>query len=129
MDLILLDKLKFLPDVLIHKIINYTNVISYRHGKYIDKISKDDKRYKLLRKIPRPIKVGPGKVLLKLIDYSLYEPHGYFIEYIYDDYIKATIKFVIRTVDGFDKNYITKSNIKIIHDINNNWSKIIDYSM
>ena len=129
MELILLDKFKFLPDVLIHKIINYTNVISYRNGIYIDKIFKNDKRYKLLEKIPRPIKVGPDKVLLKLMDYSLYEPRGYFIEYIFDNYIKATIKFVVRTIDGFDRTYITKSNIKVIHDINNNWSRIIEYSM
>jgi len=129
MDLTLLYNFRFLPDVLIHKIINYTNVLSYRHGKYIDKISKDDKRYKLLGKIPRPIKVGPDKVLLKLLDYSLHEPHGYFIEYIYDDYIKATIKFVIRTTDGFDRIFITKSNTKVLHDLNNKWSKIIDYSM
>ena len=129
MELILLDKFKFLPDVLIHKIINYTNVISYRNGIYIDKIFKNDKRYKLLEKIPRPIKVGHDKVLLKLIDYSLYEPCGYFIEYIFDNYIKVSIKFVVRIIDGFDRTYIIKSSIKVIHDINNNWSRIIEYSM
>ena len=44
-----------LPDVLINKIINYTNVITYRYGKYINKISKNDERYKLLDKIPLKI--------------------------------------------------------------------------
>ena len=125
----LIDKFKFLPNVLINKIINYTNVITYRDGKYIDKISKNDERYKLLEKISRPIKVGNKKVLLKLMNYSNYEPHGYFIEYIFEDYIKITIKFVVRTIDGFDRTFVEKSNVKVINDINNNLSKIVNYSM
>ena len=118
-----------LPDELIHKIINYTNVITYRYGKYINKISKNDKRYKLLDKIPRPIKVGNKKVLLKLMNYSNYEPHGYFIEYIFDNYIKITIKFMVRTTDGFESLFVEKSNVKLVHDINNNLSVIVNYSM
>ena len=118
-----------LPDVLINKIINYTNVITYRYGKYINKISKNDERYKLLDKIPRPIKVGNKKVLVKLMNYSHYEHHGYFIEYIFEDYIKVTIKFMVRTTDGFDRIFVEKSNVKLVHDINNNLSRIINYSM
>jgi hypothetical protein len=118
-----------LPLVLINKIINYTNVITYRDGKYIDRISKNDERYKLLEKISRPIKVGNKKVLLRLMNYSNYEPHGYFIEYNFEDYIKITIKFVVRTKDGFDRIFVEKSNVKVIHDINNNLSKIVNYSM
>ena len=118
-----------LPDVLINKIINYTNVITYRYGKYINKISKNDERYKLLDKIPRPIKVGNKKVLVKLMNYSHYETHGYFIEYIFEDYIKVTIKFMVRTTDGFDRIFVEKSNVKLVHDINNNLSRIINYSM
>jgi len=117
-----------LPDVLIHKIINYTNVITYRYGKYINKISKNDERYKLLDKIPRPIKVGNKKVLVKLMNYSHYEPHGYFIEYIFEDYIKVTIKFMVRTTDGFDRIFVEKSNVKLVHDINNNLSIIVNSS-
>ena len=125
----LIDKFKFLPDVLKNKIINYTNVITYRDGKYIDKISKNDERYKLLEKISRPIKVGNKKVLLKLMNYSNYEPHGYFIEYIFDSNIKVTIKFMVRTTDGFDRLFVEKSNVKNIHDINNNSSIIVNSSM
>ena len=109
-----------LPDELIHKIINYTNVITYRYGKYINKISKNDERYKLLDKIPRPIKVGNKKVLVKLMNYSHYELYGYFIEYIFEDYIKVTIKFMVRTTDGFDRIFVEKSNVKLVYDINNN---------
>jgi hypothetical protein len=118
-----------LPDVLINKIINYTNVITYRDGKYIDKISKNDERYKLLEKISRPIKVGNKKVLLKLMNYSNYEPHGYFIEYIFDNNIKVTIKFMVRTTDGFDSLFVEKSNVKLVHDINNNLAILVNYSV
>jgi hypothetical protein len=129
MSQILIDNFKFLPDVLINKIINYTDVVTFRNGKYIDKISKNDNIYKILETIPRPIKVGNKKVLLKLINYSIHEPHGYFIEYIFDNYIKITIKFVIKTTDGFDRFFIEKSRLNLIYDVNNNWSTIIDYNI
>ena len=48
---------------------------------------------------------------------------------IFDNYIKATIKFVIITKDGFDRCFIEKSNLKVIYDVNNNWSRIINYSI
>jgi hypothetical protein len=36
----LIEKFKNLPDELIHMIINYTDVVVYRHGKYINRIKK-----------------------------------------------------------------------------------------
>jgi hypothetical protein len=63
------------------------------------------------------------------MNYSHYEPHGYFIEYIFDNYIKITIKFMVRTTDGFESLFVEKSNVKLVHDINNNLSVIVNYSM
>ena len=40
-----------LPVELIHRILEYDGRIKYRHGKYMNQISKDDYRYHLLRKI------------------------------------------------------------------------------
>lgn len=40
----LIKKFMYLPDVLIHKILNYTNIVVYRNGKYINRINKLDKR-------------------------------------------------------------------------------------
>jgi hypothetical protein len=118
-----------LPIELVNKIINYTDVVAFRNGKYIDRIPKTDERYEKLNKIPKPMKVGPDKVLLRLIDYSYEEPRGYLIEYLYTNYIKTTSKFVKRIIDGFDRMYIEKSCIKYIYDVNGNWSKIVYYSM
>lgn len=36
----LIEKFKYLPDEIIHTIINYTDVIVNRHGKYINRIKK-----------------------------------------------------------------------------------------
>ncbi len=121
--------IKKLPIELVNKIINYTDVVAFRNGKYINRILKTDERYEKLNKIPKPMKVGPDKILLRLINYSHEEPCGYLIEYLYKDYIKTTSKFVKRIIDGFDRVYIEKSCIKYIYDVNGNWSKIVYYSM
>ena len=121
----LIEKFKSLPDELIHIIINYTNALVYRHGKYINRLNKDDKRYNLINKIPRPIKIGTYKVLLRLtdIDYK-----GYFLSYDMSDKLtKLNIRFFSREIDGFDKYYEIKSNFTYLLDSNNKWRKIIQY--
>ncbi len=122
----LIEKFGYLPDEIIHQIINYTDVVVYRHGKYINRINKDDNRYKLLKKIPRPIKIGQSRFLIKLLNTNR---EGYFLEYVISMYIKLNIKFVSYEVDGFDRYLETKSFFQYIYDINNNWSQIIYYSM
>jgi len=67
----LIEKFKNLPDEIIHIIVNYTDVVVYRHGKYINRFTKNDNRYTLLNKIPRPIFIGRRKVLLRLTSYNL----------------------------------------------------------
>jgi len=127
---ILIDKFKNLPDALIHKIFGYTDTIVYRNAKYINRTIKNDPKYSILYRIPRPIKVGPNKVLLKLM--SFYFNHGYFIEYIFDEpFKKAYVKFIVRVTDGFDRYYDVRSNSLYIFDINNNisWSKTVYYSI
>jgi len=123
----LIDKFKYLPDELIHIIINYTNVLVYRHGKYMNRLNKYDERYNLVSSITRPIKIGSHKVLLRLtdIDYK-----GYFIIYDMSDKLtKVNIRFFNREIDGFDKYYEIKSNFTYLFDANNKWRKIIQYIM
>lgn len=122
----LIEKFKFLPDELKHLIINYTDVVVYRHGKYINRLNKDDIKYKILEKIPQPIRIGQSRFLIKLLNTNR---EGYFLEYIISMYIKINIKFVSYQVDGFDRYLETKSFFQFIFDINNNWSQIIYYSM
>jgi len=41
-----------LPLELIHRILEYDGRIKYRHGKYMNQISQDDDRYKMLQTMP-----------------------------------------------------------------------------
>ena len=43
---------RLLPHDIIHHILSYNDTIKYRNGKYMNQICKNDKRYKLLLKIP-----------------------------------------------------------------------------
>jgi hypothetical protein len=43
----------YLPTDIIHNILSYNENVKHRNGKYMGQISKSDKRYELLLKIPR----------------------------------------------------------------------------
>lgn len=125
MEFELLDKFNNLPDELIHIIINYTNVVVYRHGKYINRLNKHDNRYNLVNSIPQPILTDRYKVLLRLEDTNC---KGYFLNYdTSDNFLTVNVKFLYRERDGFDKYYNIKSNTTYLFDANNKWRKIVDY--
>lgn len=123
----LIDRFKYLPNELINIIINYTDIVVYRNGKYINRIMKDDKRYLIIRKIPRPIKIGTNRMLFKLLNYV--DQLGYLIEYKVENYIIVDVKFVLREIDGFDRYFNIKTYDTYLFDKNNKWSKIVSYIM
>jgi hypothetical protein len=129
MEIELIDKFKNLPDELIHHIINYTDVVVYRHGKYINRLIKNDQRYKVLMSIPIPIKIGSNRIMLKLINCKQSNKSGYFIEYIFGFSIKINIKFVTYEKDCVDRYREVKTFTRYVFDANSNWSRIIYYSM
>lgn len=55
-----------LPIDIVHHILSYNENLKPRNGKYMGQISKSDKRYKMLLKIPRKIN-------------TMYTNYGYFI--------------------------------------------------
>ena len=122
-----------LPIELINKIINYTNVIVYRYGKYMNRIKKDDYRIMKIFAIPRPIKISSNKYSIYLCNKTCAEWKGYTLSY----YIKNNIitnyylvvEFIIRKNDDFDYYYECKKNEKYIFDSNSKWSKIVNYLM
>lgn len=119
----LIEKFKDLPDDLIIIIINYTNVVVYRNGKYIDRLKKNYERDILLKRIPRPIYiVDEHKALLRLMNRDLI---GYFIKYdIRSNYNTVNVRLFYRENDGIDKYFDIKSNNTYLFDANNTWTKI-----
>ena len=87
--IILLNKFAHLPLEIINLILKYLNVISYRNGKYIDKITHDDIRYDMIRRIHRPIKISNNQYYIALrnlnnlnnmrisisVNYAIYDNH------------------------------------------------------
>jgi hypothetical protein len=123
----LIDKFKSLPEVLIHKITDYADIIVYRNGKYMNRINKNDLRYDLLKKISRPIYVGKHYILLRLMGPDL---SGYFLEYdTRSIFIKVNVRFFYRIITRFEKYFDYKSNDTYIFTINNQWYKLISYPM
>ena len=125
MEIQLLEKFKYLPDELISKIINYTDAVIYRHGKYINRLNKRDKRYNLVNNIPIPILTDRYKILLRLENTNC---KGYFITYYKcENLVTVNIKFFYIQKDGFDKYYDIKKNTTYLFDSSNKWRKIVDY--
>lgn len=130
MNIDLISKFKELPDVLINKILDYTDIVIFRYGKYMNRINKNDWRYHLMMKIPKPIKVGQNKVLLKLLNYRYSEYYGYLIYYIfYNNFTIIEVKFAIRKTNCYEKYFDIKSRNKYIFDINSRYSKMVEYSL
>jgi len=128
----IINKFSNLPVELINKIINYTDVIVYRHGKYINRINKQDYKYAILYTIPKPKKIGNYCVELCLLvfNYKFKETKGYFIEYDFKNGLFAvTIKFVKKEIDGFDKYFDVITCERYIFDANSMWRKTPNYIM
>ena len=121
----LIERFKYLPKEIVNNIIEYTEKIVYRNGKYISRLNKTDPRHKLIMSIPRPVYIGRYKILLRLLTSNV---HGYFIEYnVREDLTKINIRFICREKDGVDSHYNILTNKTYIFDVNDKWSQIINY--
>jgi len=59
-------QMKYLPLDILHHILEYSGIIIYRHGKYMNRLSNDDKRYILLSTIKKPIRITENRYMLWL---------------------------------------------------------------
>lgn len=111
-----------LPNVLVNIILNYTGKVTFRFGKYMDRIEYYDERYELLKKIDRPIQMTRHIYYIPLLDETR---SGYILKYCIQN---KSLKYEILSVNILAKGFIT-TNKKYEFDVNNNWSRIIDYIM
>ena len=125
----LLNVYKYLPETIIHKIINYTDVIVYRHGKYINRLNKTHEKYRIIKTIPKPMKVIKNnilhKIMLKLLDTKREGCPGYIIEYIFEPTILMNVKYIRRWMDGFDR-YISINSFSEYIFISNKWVELFE---
>ena len=70
-----------LPIEIINKIINYTNVVVFRHGKYIDRINKNDERYTIINNKKEPIWLGKNKWMFCFKLYDSINRRGFTMEH------------------------------------------------
>jgi len=99
---LLINKFSSLPIDIVNYILKYLNIISYRIGKYIDKINENDLRYSMLRKIPRPIKISNNQYYIGL----RFRPRNV---------IKTSLTYVIQEdhlMITISENYIGRNGLK-----------------
>jgi hypothetical protein len=114
-----------LPIDIINTIINYTNVVVYRFGKYINRIAYDDKRKTLIMQIPKPIYMTTYIVRLQLIRIEDEWLYGYILTYSCNNEITLSVGYSI-----YNKNAMRlMSCTQYIFDKNSKWSKLVMFSM
>jgi hypothetical protein len=129
-DLIDLTIFNKLSSDLIDKILSYDNILILRNGKYMNIIPKHDKRYKLLERLPRPIKIYSSSYnyiySIRLFNFNDYIPYGYILTYniINKNIFYLSIKFSYRVFEKFIKYNKTKTKDVYIIDYDSQWKKI-----
>lgn len=113
------DLWKQLPNDILNQVIKYDNKIKNRNGMYINQISKDDERYKMLLEIPKKKMeiqtYGWGPVTYKVIVNFKTKPYSCLIitilnegiiEEIYKDFVYNTEVLSTQCNMEYTKKYI-----------------------
>jgi hypothetical protein len=110
-----------LPYPIINIIMNYTDVIVYRYGKYMNRIPKDDERYTLLKTICKPTLLGYSRIQIcfkrtpNCIKY-------YKLVYTHDIFCN------IHYVSFYTYNAFEKTNSTYIFDVHHKYRKLVFYN-
>jgi hypothetical protein len=68
-----------IPDVLLHKILDYDGRIKFRNGKYVDIIHKNDERYNVIRPV-----IVKKVAIIKKTEYHKKKNSGFYMEFCFD---------------------------------------------
>ena len=118
-----------LPNEIIHKILDYSNIVVYRYGKYMNRFDKLDSRYNMISNIPKPIWLGHHRYMIKPVIKNLIETKYLLYINIYNtnnNHSYLTTKTVIKYDDGCLETIDQKH---YIFDLQGKYSQIINYTM
>jgi hypothetical protein len=115
-----------LPEVLVNNILNYTNIITFRHGKYMDKIDKNDGRYQLVEKLPKPIKISENSYRILLL--NKINSKGYILQFVQREN-KHYVHISFNKESNRFLTYNVKSSATYNFDVHNRYMKTVHYNM
>jgi len=117
-----------IPSDILNKILEYTDVLRFRTGKYINRITENDNRINIIKKIPRPLKINTNTYSINL------KAQGRQVTKVALNYtftknnnVEHMLLYVTDYHVGSNGMQYTKKNY--VFDINNNWSQIVSYTM
>lgn len=117
-----------LPVEIINKIINYTDVVVYRYGKYMNRISKKDNRYGIINKRQLPLQIGINRWMFNFTFYNNNSKTMLIIHHIYNPHNKSHLisKKNIEYLNGIP---FVKNQVVYIVDLHGKYHKIVHYTM
>lgn len=118
-----------LPTEIINIILNYTDVVVFRHGKYLNRISKDDKRYKIIIKRHLPIWVGSNRWMFYFKFYDNIDKRGLAMEHTYNpnnNHHYLSKREMIKHDDG---SIGVDKQTDYIFDLQGECRKLVNYTM
>ncbi len=116
-----------LPSDLINMILDYTGIVIYRYGKYMNRLDKNDYRYNIIKKIRKPIWIGNSKYMIKYIIWDSVETKYLLYINTYNTgnyYSYLTRKTVIKHDDGTLETIDQK---QYIFDLEGKYSQLTNY--
>jgi hypothetical protein len=131
----IISKFSELPEEIKIIIMNYSDVIIFRYGKYMNRISKTDIRYNKINSMPKPLKYCPNEFMLPFyykyneLDFvdKVYDGFIYYYKYNPNENIMRIKKTYFYTIGSLYSYGPTIENYII--DSNGLWRKIVNYTM
>lgn len=118
-----------LPIELINIIINYTDIVVYRNGKYLNRIPKNDKRYNIFKQKRLPIWFGPNTWTFYFKFYDNVDKRALAMIHMYNPTNNKhylTKREIIKYDDG---SVITETETSYIFDSQGECCKLVNYTM
>ena len=106
-------KVSYIPEELLHIILEYDGRIKYKNGKYLDIIHKNDERYNIINPIVNK--------KMEIIKRTQIDGSGFYFEFGFDTYLNIGLCY------DYNFSYENKFEICYYDTRNNEWKQIRTY--